>query len=80
MTAYTQNCSRSIAGHPAGVLDILAEILCVWMKNQGLKYQLARERRQLREMSDAMLADIGIDRAAAQAESARADIPANRLQ
>ena len=41
MTAYTQNCSRSIAGHPAGVLDILAEILCVWMKNQGLKYQLA---------------------------------------
>ena len=79
MTAYTQNCSRSIAGHPAGVLEILTEILCLWMKNQRLKFQLARERRQLEDMSDAMLTDIGIDRATAQAEAARNDIPASRL-
>ena len=79
MTAYTQDCSRSIAGHPAGVLEILTEAVCLWMKNQRLKFQLARERRQLQDMSDAMLRDIGIDRAAAQVEAERSDIPANRL-
>ena len=79
MTAYTQDCSRSIAGHPAGVLEILAEALCLWKKNQRLKFQLARERRQLQAMPDALLRDIGIDRAAAQAEAARSDIPASRL-
>ena len=79
MTAYTQNCSRSIAGHPAGVLDILAEIFCSWMKNQRLRFQIAHERRQLAAMSDAMLRDLGIDRISADAESARRDIPANRL-
>ena len=80
MTVYTQTCSRSIAGHPAGVLDILAEILCNWMKNQRLKFQIAQERRQLREMSDAMLMDIGIGRLDADAEAARSDIPASRLK
>ena len=79
MTAYSQSCSRSIAGHPAGALEILAEILCQWMKNQQLKFQLARERRQLLEMSDAQLRDIGITRAEAEAESARSDVPANRI-
>ncbi len=79
MTAYTQDCSRSIAGHPAGVLEILTETVCLWMKNQRLKSRLARERGQLQDMSDAMLRDIGIDRAAAQMEAARIDIPASRL-
>ena len=79
MTAYTQSCSRSIARHPAGILEILTEILCKWMKNQLLKYQLAHERRQLRDMSDAMLRDIGIDHATALTEAARSDIPASRL-
>jgi uncharacterized protein YjiS (DUF1127 family) len=78
MTAYTQSCSRSIAGHPAGVLEILTEILCKWMKNQHLKFQLAHERRQLRDMSDAMLRDIGIDHAAALSEAARSDMPESR--
>ncbi len=79
MTAYTQDCSQSIAGHPAGVLEILTEAVCLWMKNQRLKSQLAHERRQLQDMSDAMLRDIGVDRAAAQAEAARSDIPVSRL-
>ena len=51
----------------------------MWMKNQQLKFQLARERRQLKDLSDAMLRDIGIDRAAALAEALRSDIPASRL-
>lgn len=79
MTTYTEDCSRSIAGHPAGVLEILTEAVCLWMKNQRLKFQLARERRQLQDMSDAMLRDLGIDRGAAQMEAARSDIPASRL-
>ncbi len=79
MTAYTQNCSRSIAGRPAGVLEFLTEAVCLWIKNQRFRFQLARERKQLLEMSDAMLRDIGIDREAVQAEAARSDSPASRL-
>ena len=78
MIAYTQNCSRSIAEHHAGLFDILAETFCRWMNLQRLKFQLARERRQLREMSDNMLRDIGIGRAEAEIEAASNEIPAGR--
>jgi uncharacterized protein YjiS (DUF1127 family) len=78
MTTYTQNCSRSIVGHPAGALDILKMIFRQWMKNQRLRLKLAHERRQLQGMSDTILRDIGVSRAAADAEALRSDIPENR--
>ncbi len=78
MTTYSGNCSRSIAGHPAGALDILTQIFCQWMKNQQLKFKLAQERRQLLELSDATLRDIGISRPEARTESLRTDIPITR--
>lgn len=78
MTTYTQSCSRSIAGHPTGALDILIQIFRQWMKNQQFKFRVAMERRQLLEMSDEMLKDIGISRAQAEAEALRSDLPTSR--
>ena len=79
MTTYTENCSRSIAGQPAGALDILTQSFRQWMKNQRLKSQVAQERRQLLEMSDDMLQDIGISWAEAETEAMRTGIPTGRL-
>jgi uncharacterized protein YjiS (DUF1127 family) len=78
MTTYTESCSRSIAGHPAGALDILTQIFRQWVKNQQFKFRVALERRQLLEMSDEMLKDIGISRAQAEAEALRSDLPTSR--
>lgn len=79
MTTYTESCSRSIAGHPAGALDILTQIFRQWVKNQQFKFRVALERRQLLEMSDEMLKDIGISRAQAEAEALRSDLPSSRI-
>ncbi|MCP4387215.1 MAG: DUF1127 domain-containing protein [Gammaproteobacteria bacterium] len=78
MTTYTENCSRSIAGHPAGVLEILTQIFRQWMKNQRIKSQVAQERLQLLEMSDGMLQDIGVSRAQAETEARQIDLPIRR--
>ena len=61
------------------VLDALLQNVRAWAKREALKRQLGQERRQLAEMSDAMLADLGIDRAAALAEASKTDIPAARM-
>ena len=79
MTTYSENCSRSLAGDSAGALDTLLEKSCIWMKNQLLKVRIHRERRQLLSMSEAMLKDLGISRAAAEWEAQRTDLPADRL-
>jgi uncharacterized protein YjiS (DUF1127 family) len=79
MTTYTENCSRSIVGQPAGALDILAQSFHQWMKNQQLKSQVVQERRQLLEMSDDMLQDIGISWAQAETEAMRSEMPIGRL-
>ena len=79
MTTYTESCSRSIAGHPAGALDILTQIFRQWMKNQKFKFRVALERRQLLEMSDEMLQDIGISRAQAETEASQTELPIGRI-
>ncbi|NCF38181.1 MAG: DUF1127 domain-containing protein [Gammaproteobacteria bacterium] len=79
MTTYTEKCSQSIVGHQAAALDILTQLFRQWMKHQQLKFQVAQERRQLTEMSDSMLRDLGISRAQAQAEAMRSGLPAARL-
>lgn len=78
MTTCTESCSRSISGHPAGVLDILAQIFRQWMKNQQFRFRVAQERRQLLEMSDEMLRDIGVSRAEAEVEAEQTALPAGR--
>jgi len=79
MTTYSGNCSRSLAGESVGVLDTLLEKFCIWMKNQLLKVRIHQERRQLLSMSEAMLKDLGISRAAAEQEAQRTDLPSNRI-
>lgn len=50
------------------------------LRRESLRRELERERRQLLEMSDAMLADLGISHGEARAEARRTDIPADRLR
>jgi uncharacterized protein YjiS (DUF1127 family) len=50
-----------------------------WAREESLRRQLRRERRQLLEMDDDTLADLGISRHEAEAEARRNDIPGERL-
>jgi uncharacterized protein YjiS (DUF1127 family) len=59
---------------------ILKEILLEWLQLLELKIKVYRERQQLLVMSDLMLDDIGVTRAAAQAEAQSAELPASRLK
>ena len=79
MTTYTENCSRTFDENHVRVVN-LKQLISNWFRNQQLKSQVSLERRQLSQMSDAMLRDIGIDRLEAQTEAQRIDIPASRSQ
>ena len=78
MTQYTENCSRNIAISPVGPVDALLHAFRQWLKNQRLRAAIQRERAALATMSDALLVDIGIDRATAEQEAERNDIPESR--
>jgi uncharacterized protein YjiS (DUF1127 family) len=78
MTHCTQNCSDNIVASHVGIADSLAQVVRHWMQEQRLKASIRRERANLLSMSDAMLKDIGVDRATAEEEARRTDIPAHR--
>jgi uncharacterized protein YjiS (DUF1127 family) len=63
----------------ANALDTLLRKIRGFARREALKYQLRQERRQLAEMYDEMLRDLGIDRADALAEASSTDIPGARL-
>jgi len=77
MNTRVENYTPGVAA--ANALDTLLQKVRGWAQREALKYQLRQERRQLAEMSDAMLRDLGIDRADALAEAVSSDIPAERL-
>ena len=77
MNAYSETCSQRIDGM-AG--DTLGQKLIRWAKIQQLKISMHRERQQLLEMSDAMLADLGITRDQAQEEARRVSLPEMRIE
>ena len=79
MTAYTEKCSRSMQTETAGILETARCLFLEWVKNLQIKAAIRAERRQLAEMSDAQLKDIGLNREQALAEAAREDIPQQRL-
>ncbi len=63
-TLTTQTFRRQAEGSlPISMAEVLALV--------GSWYQRARQRRQLAELSDRQLADIGISRAEARAEAQR---------
>ena len=78
MTHYTENCPRDLAVSPVGPADTLLHAFRQWLSNQRLKAVIQRERASLATMSDSMLADLGINRAAAEQEAHRDDIPESR--
>lgn len=80
MTAYTEQCSRSLATSPAGVFESLTGQIECWFRIQKLKRQVARERRQLLLLSDSELMDMGISRDDAIVEAQRGDLPRDRLR
>jgi uncharacterized protein YjiS (DUF1127 family) len=78
MTHYTENCPRNLAASPVGPIDSILHAVRQWVANQRLRAAIQRERASLLAMSDAMLRDIGIDRATAEREANRDDIPESR--
>lgn len=78
MTTHTEKLDTApISGQ---LLTDLQQQVRVWAARQALKYRLGQERRQLAEMTDAQLRDIGISRADADHEAASDTIPAARLR
>ncbi len=80
MTIYTETCNQEIHGISVNTLSSLVQRLQRWAKIQQLKYSVHRERQQLLEISDAMLADLGITRGQAQEEARRVDLPVMRIE
>lgn len=78
MSHYIGNCPRDVVATPAGIAGAALHSMRRWLQTQQLKKALQRERASLLSMSDAQLRDIGIDRAAAEQEAGRNDIPAAR--
>jgi uncharacterized protein YjiS (DUF1127 family) len=79
MTTYSQTCNHPVATDNSRVLDNLVHLCREYFQKLSLKSKINAERRQLLEMSDAMLNDIGIDRVQAAQEAIRRDIPEARL-
>ena len=79
MTTYTETCTQGIHGISVNTLSSLVQRLQRWARIQQLKFSVHRERQQLLEMSDAMLADLGITRGQAQEEARRVDLPVMRI-
>ena len=79
MTHYTEHCSRNLAASALELDRGFRQTVVRWIAEQHLKLALQHERRQLAQLSDHQLHDIGIEREAALDEAARRDIPQNRL-
>ena len=78
MTEYTEKCPANLTVSSGGLTDNLRRTARQWLATQRLNSALRRERAQLLAMSDAELRDIGVDRATAEHEARRNDIPAGR--
>ncbi len=79
MTTRSESLQTELASDHARTLERLLRQVRAWAAEESLRRQIRAERGQLLAMSDAMLADLGITRAEAEAEARRSDIPAERL-
>ncbi len=52
----------------------------IWWATRELSSVIQQERKELADLPDHILSDIGIDRAAATAESRRYDLPLDRVR
>jgi len=79
MTTYSGNCTDCVEIGTATLVESLVQRVQHWVRIQGLKTSVAKERQHLLEMSDSMLRDIGITREQALEEAQRVDLPENRF-
>jgi len=79
MTTLSTNYSPCIERNSSNVQAGLYLVVRNWFKTLALKEKVNQERRQLLEMTDTMLSDIGITQAQANAEAYRVDLPVERL-
>ena len=79
MTTVTKNCNQGIEQNLDDIQHGLYQSLQQWFRTQRLKIEVSNERVQLSLLSDDKLRDLGITRAAADAEALRSDLPAARL-
>lgn len=79
MTTITVNCDQMVEQELLRERGILKQILLNWAEKLVLQANVDRERQQLLNMSDAMLSDMGITRADADAEARKTELPATRL-
>ena len=78
MTECTAKCSATLAASHVGTTGSLLQTVRQWIAEQRLKSRIQHERAQLLMLTDGQLQDMGLDRAAAEAEARRRDIPAGR--
>jgi uncharacterized protein YjiS (DUF1127 family) len=79
MTTRSAKFQPRLAEEHASTLERLIRRVREWAREESLRRRIKQERRQLKEMDDAMLADLGISRHEAEAEARRTDIPVERL-
>lgn len=80
MTIMTITCEQMLEQELLRERGILKQMFLDWAEKLVLKANVARERQQLLLMSDAMLSDMGITRAEAEAEARNTELPAARLK
>ncbi len=80
MTTYTENYTQGIVGNFVEALGNLVHRVRHWASIQQLKIDVKQERRQLLEMSDAMLSDLGITWDQAREEARKVDLPVVRIE
>jgi uncharacterized protein YjiS (DUF1127 family) len=80
MTTYTENYTQGIVGNLAEALGNFVQRLRHWARIQQLKNDVKQERQQLLEMSDAMLADLGVTWDQARGEARKVDLPVVRIE
>lgn len=79
MTTMTLNYDQMVEQELLRERGILMHIFLNWAEKLVLQANVARERQQLLNLSDAMLTDMGITRAEAEAEARKTKLPTIRL-
>jgi len=79
MTTRSENFQPGLAADHARTLERLIRQVREWAREESLRRRINQERRRLLEVSDTMLADLGITRSEAETEARRKEIPAERL-
>ena len=79
MTTLSRNYPDCLETNSSDMQVGLYQQIQHWLKIMLLKLRVNQERQQLLEMSDTMLADLGITQAQANAEAQRSDLPVERL-